>query len=53
MGQEVICENCGETLFNEIKLKPPEEVIQELLGKCPYCGKELIFDPEKVQIRAT
>ena len=48
--QKVVCEGCGEVLFNGSKLRPPDEVIQELDGKCPYCEKLLGFNPDKVEI---
>ena len=51
MPQKIVCEGCGELLFNGLKLRPPEEVIQEFDGKCPYCGKKLVFNPDKVEIK--
>jgi hypothetical protein len=37
-------------LLEDTKLRPPEEVIKEHDGKCPFCGKELIFNPDKIEI---
>ena len=51
MPQKVICEACGEVLYNGVDLKPPEEVIQQFNGKCPRCGRQLVFNPEKVEIK--
>lgn len=51
MPQKIICDGCGEVLFSNLKLIPPEELIQELNGKCPHCGKKLVFNPDKVEIR--
>ena len=50
MPQKVICERCSAVLLDDSKLKLPEEVIKELDGKCPNCGKELIFNPDKIEI---
>lgn len=51
MPQKITCGSCGEVLYDEKDLKPPEEVIQQLKGVCPRCGKKLSFDPAKVDIR--
>jgi len=51
MPQKIICEVCGEVLYNGVDLKPPEEVIQQFGGNCPKCGKKLKFNPEKVEIK--
>ena len=51
MPQKVICEACGEVLYKGVDLKPPEEVIQQFNGKCPRCGRQLVFNPEKVEIK--
>jgi hypothetical protein len=50
MPQKIICEGCDAVLLDDTKLRPPEEVIKELDGKCPHCGKELIFNPDKIEI---
>lgn len=50
MPQKVICERCSAVLLDDSKLKPPEEVIKAFDGKCPSCGKELIFNPDKIEI---
>jgi len=50
MTQKIVCEGCGKVLFNDSKLRPPEEVIQELNGKCPHCGKKLVFNPDRLEI---
>jgi hypothetical protein len=49
--QKIICEGCGNILFKDIKLRPPQELIHELNGKCPYCDKELIFNSDKLEIK--
>ena len=51
MPQRIICEGCGEAIYDSIELKPPEELIQQLDGKCPKCGKKLVFNHEKVEIK--
>jgi ribosomal protein S27E len=50
MPQKIICKGCGKVLLTDVKLRPPEEVIKELEGHCPYCGKALVFDPDKIEI---
>ncbi|UCH01938.1 MAG: hypothetical protein JSV20_08965 [Candidatus Bathyarchaeota archaeon] len=51
MPQKVICKDCGEILYSDIDLKPPEELIRNFEGKCPKCGKELSYNPENIEIR--
>jgi len=51
MPQRIVCENCGHVLYSGIELKPPDEVSQQYTGKCPHCGKKLVFRPEKVDIK--
>ena len=53
MPQKIICGSCGEVLYDGNDLKPPEELIQQLKGVCPSCGKKLAFDPAKVDIRVS
>lgn len=50
MPQKIICGNCGDVLYEGSELKPPEELIEKLNGKCLKCGKELIFDLNKINI---
>jgi len=47
----IVCGKCGSILYSGSDLKPPEEVIQQYNGRCPSCGKKLVFDPEKVEIK--
>jgi DNA-directed RNA polymerase subunit RPC12/RpoP len=49
--QQVICEQCGATLYNGLDLKPPDEILQEHDGKCPKCGKKLSFTPKKIEVK--
>ena len=51
MPQRVICENCGEVLYEGEDLKPPEEIVQQYNGKCPKCGKKLSILPKSVEVR--
>lgn len=50
LPQSVICEKCGNVFYFGNELRLPEEIIQQNDGRCPKCGKELIFNPEKVEI---
>ena len=51
MPQKIICDACGEILYEGADLKPPEEVIQQFNGKCPKCSRQLTFNPVKVDIK--
>ena len=53
MPQKIVCGGCGEVFYSSKDLKPPEEIIQQLKGICPKCGKELSFDPRNIDIRAS
>jgi|GEM_PF-2878570 len=52
MPQKIVCDGCGEVLYEDVDLKSPEEVIKKFNGKCPQCGKKLVFDPQKVEINS-
>lgn len=47
----MICHKCGAVLYENIELKPPEEIAQSYDGKCPNCGKKLAFIPKRVQVK--
>jgi len=49
--QKVICGKCGKVIYRSEDLKPPDEIIEMMGGKCPYCGKELSFIPLKIDIK--
>lgn len=51
MPQKIICGGCGEVFYEGTNLKPPEELIQQLKGTCPKCGRKLHFDPRNVEIK--
>ena len=51
MPQRVICGKCGREIYRSEDLKPPDEIIEMMGGKCPYCGKELSFIPLKIDIK--
>jgi predicted nucleic-acid-binding Zn-ribbon protein len=65
MPQRVFCSGCKKTLYEGPELESPQEVIEQFIDysyidpnslsrairyKCPKCGKELKFDPDKVKI---
>ena len=52
MPQKIICEKCGFILYKGAELKPPDEIIQALDGKCPKCRKKISFIPKKVEVRS-
>ncbi len=51
MPQKVFCERCGTVLYNDLELRPPDEIIQQLDAKCPGCGKKLEFASNRVEIK--
>jgi DNA-directed RNA polymerase subunit RPC12/RpoP len=51
LPQRVICEQCGAIIYESVDLRPPDEIIQEHDGKCPKCGKKLLFTPKEVEVR--
>jgi DNA-directed RNA polymerase subunit RPC12/RpoP len=52
MPQRVICLQCKRVLYEGGELKPPEEIIQSLNGKCPKCGRKLSLIPTTVEVKA-
>jgi ribosomal protein S27E len=50
MPQRIVCETCGKVLYYGFELKSLEEIIRSLDGKCPDCGKKLVFDLSKIKI---
>lgn len=50
MPQRVICEGCGEILYEGKDIKSPEEIHQMHDGKCPKCGRRLSLIPHKVEV---
>jgi len=51
MPQRVFCQKCGFTLYEGVELTPPDEIVQRFNGKCPKCGKKLLFNPTNVDIK--
>jgi len=48
---KVVCDGCGKVLLvSPKKVREPDEVIETLGGKCRYCGKELVYDVDKITI---
>ncbi len=51
MPQRIFCEDCNELLYNNSELTSPEEIIRKYDGKCPKCGKKLVFNTKKIEIK--
>ena len=51
MPQKIICQECGELLYEGTDLKPPDEIIQRYNGKCPKCGRKLSIVPTSVEVK--
>jgi len=52
MPQRVLCQKCGFVLYEGIELTPPDEIVQRFNGKCPNCGKKLLFNPTNVDVKS-
>ena len=52
MTQKVICSDCGKILYDHKDLKAPMDVIKKYEAICPQCGKKLVFDSNKVEIKS-
>jgi RNase P subunit RPR2 len=53
MPERVICQQCKTVLYEGDELKPPEEIIQSLNGRCPKCDRKLSIIPTIVEVKAT
>ena len=51
MPQRVACQGCGHVLYEGPELRPPDEILHEIDGKCPNCGKKLSFVPIDVEVK--
>ncbi|HEX9262139.1 MAG TPA: hypothetical protein VF893_06385 [Candidatus Bathyarchaeia archaeon] len=49
--QRVICQGCNHVLYEGAELKPPDEILQKLDGKCPSCNKKLSLLPLDVEVK--
>ena len=52
MPQQVLCEECGQVLYQGSELKPPDEIIQTHDGRCPKCNKKISIVPKKVEVKS-
>jgi len=50
MPQQVLCDECGEVLYQGSDLKSPEEIHLMYNGKCPKCGRKLSLIPQKIKV---
>jgi hypothetical protein len=51
MPQRVACQGCGHVLYEGPELRPPDEILHEVDGKCPNCGKKLSLVPIDVDVK--
>lgn len=51
MPQRVACQGCGHVLYDGPELRPPDEILHEIDGKCPNCGKKLSLVPIDVDVK--
>lgn len=50
MPQMVLCDGCGEVLYQGYEIKSPEEIYEVHGGRCPKCGRRLLLTPRRVEI---
>lgn len=50
MPQQVLCDECGEVLYQGSDLKSPEEIHLMYNGRCPKCGRKLSLIPQKIKV---
>lgn len=50
LPQQVLCDECGEILYQGSELKSPEEIHQMYNGRCPKCGRKLSLIPKKIKV---
>jgi hypothetical protein len=51
LPQRVICDGCGQVLYEGAELRPPDEIIHQHEGKCPNCGKKLSLLPLGIEVK--
>lgn len=44
MPLEVVCDSCGSTLYWNMELKSPRDILKIHHGRCNKCGTKLSFD---------
>jgi hypothetical protein len=49
--QRIMCDGCGEVLYEGDEMKSPFEIISTYDGKCVKCGKKLSAIPIRVEIK--
>jgi len=50
LPQRVVCQKCGNVLYEGADLKPPDEILHQHNGKCPKCGNKLSLIPINVDV---
>ncbi|MEM2669253.1 MAG: hypothetical protein QW341_00785 [Candidatus Bathyarchaeia archaeon] len=50
MPQRVLCDGCGEILYQGYDIKSPEEIYEMYSGRCPKCGRKLSLMPQKIEV---
>gem|GEM_PF-1002168 len=50
MPQQVLCDGCGEVLYQGYEIRSPEEIYEMYSGKCPKCGRKLSLMPQKIDV---
>jgi ribosomal protein S27AE len=50
LAQRILCERCGQILYEGTELKPPYEMVETYDGKCPKCRKNLSYIPITVKV---
>lgn len=47
----ITCRGCGNILYEDNDLVPPDEIIRKHNGVCPKCGRKLEFSADQIEIR--
>jgi len=50
MPMKIVCADCNFLLHNSKELVPFNEVLNDLHGKCPKCGRQLSPNPISVSV---
>jgi DNA-directed RNA polymerase subunit RPC12/RpoP len=50
MPQRIVCSECSSLLYEGDILKSPQDIVKKFDGKCPNCGRKLVFSTKNLSI---
>jgi hypothetical protein len=53
LPQKIFCGGCDEVFYQDNDLKMPDDILQQLKGICPKCGKTLTFDAKNIIVKTS